>query len=87
VIVTLSVRTPATNAPDVVGARDPLFVARVTVPVKPVTVELSCACAVIVTLNAVPECWVAIALKVKWSRGFAESCAEFWLSQFAPFAS
>src|SRR6267142_3740707 len=39
VIVTLSVRTPATKAAELAGAIVPPFVVRVTVPVKPATVE------------------------------------------------
>src|SRR6266545_6301351 len=46
VIVTDSVRAPAENAALVVGTMAPLLTVSATVPVKPVTVELSDACAV-----------------------------------------
>ena len=57
VTVTLSVRTPLANVPDVVGVMVPAVVAKSTVfpvPSKLVTVLLFASCAVIVILKAVP---------------------------------
>jgi hypothetical protein len=72
VIVTLCVSEPFVKVP-VAGTMEPKALERFTTPLKPVTVELSWASAVMVTLKAAPECCVAMALKVKWSRGFAQT--------------
>ena len=60
VTVTLSVRTPLLNAPEVVGLIVPAVVAKSTVPVNAVTVLLLASCAVIVMLNVVPAVCVEI---------------------------
>jgi len=49
----------------VVGEIAPELVLSATVPVNEVTTVLSTARAVIVTLNAVPECWVPMTANVK----------------------
>ena len=54
VTVTLSVRTPATNAEEIVGETLPESIAMPTVPVNEVTVLLLRSCAVIERLNGVP---------------------------------
>ena len=54
VTVTLCVRAPLVNAPDVVGLIVPAVVVKATVLVKLVTVLLFKSCAVIVILNALP---------------------------------
>ncbi len=69
--VTLSVRTPATNAADTVGVIVPAVVDRSTGPVKLVTVLLFASCAVTLTLNAVPAVCVGMlppapASTLKW---------------------
>ena len=65
--VTLSVRTPAVNAPDVVGLILPAFVVRSTVPAKDVWVLLNVSCAVMVALNAIPAvCGLLMVLMAKW---------------------
>jgi hypothetical protein len=58
VTVTLSVRTPAVNAPEVMGEIVPAVVERLAVVVKLVTVLLNASNAVMRMLKAVPAVWV-----------------------------
>ena len=56
-IITVSVRTPATKLPLTAGVMVPVRSPMVTVPVKPATVAFDTSCAVIVIGKGTPAVW------------------------------